>query len=263
MEMDVSYSRGTNIRAIALAVTIMLSVLSLFLYFFQNSRPLHSTSAVETEHLIVRSLGDDKLEVNDIAYRLEADFSNLLESLHLQRSTKVIVDIYPNMEEFNKFFGSQGLEFSPIPVVMYENRISFVLSTAQSTNYDMDSINKVINHLWTHFLINQMPSSPDIKWLSESIALYYGGQKSDLDAIGFAIEKGYPTIEELNGERYADLTSLGYTLSEFIAGKWGEDSFAELLAFNGNTEKVLKISKQEFEKQWHEFIEQKYMIKKR
>lgn len=258
-EMDILYSKGTNIRAVALAVTILLSLLSLFLYFSQSSKPLSSASAVETEHLIVRSLGDDKLEINEFASELEADFADLLDKLQLQRTTKVIVDIYPNMEEFNRFFGNQSLEFPSIPVLMSANRISIVLPSAQNPDYDMTSINKVIKHTWTHFLINQIQSSPDIKWLNESMALYYGGQKNDPNSISLAVRKGYPTIDDLNRQRYSDLSSFGYTLSEFIVNKWGEESLVELLAFNCNTQQALKISKQEFENEWHQFIEQKYV----
>lgn len=258
-EMDVNYSKGSAMRVLPVVVSLAFSLLMLILYFSLSHEPPRSTSAVETNHLIVRTLGDSKLTVSQIATGLEADYADLYAKFNLQRTAKVFVDIYPNIEEFNKFIGSQSLEFPNIPVAMYENRLSFIMPDNQNADYDMDTLKKAIMHEWAHFLAGQVQSAPNTRWLSEGVASYYGGQKSNPKEIKAAISKGYPTIDELNDSRYADCRVLGYTLSEFIAGKWGEDSLLELLAFNGNTQQALKISQEDFEKQWHQFIEQNYL----
>jgi hypothetical protein len=259
MEMDVNYSKGSSMRVIPVVASLLLSLLALILYFAFSHEPLQSGSAVQTDHLIVRALGDSQLAINETATKFETDYANLQSKFGLERTAQVFVDIYPSMEEFNKFTRGQSLEFPSIPVVLSENRLSLVLPSSQSSGYDMDSLNKIIVHQWAHLFAGQIQSSQNVKWLNESIALYYGEQKVDPEEASEAISRGYPTIDDLNDNRYSDLNSLGHSLSEFIVDKWGEDSLIELLAFNGNIQQVFKINKEDFEKQWHQFIEQQYL----
>lgn len=259
MEMDVAHSRGINWRAIPYVVSIAVSILGLIFYFGLSDEPLSSTDAVETNHLIVRSLGADSISIKEVSSRLEADFSVLLDKLKVERTAKVFIDIYPDRETFDKDLRNPDFEFSEVPVSMSEGRLSIIFPS-NNEGPDMDPVYKAADHQLIHFIAdNIQASSTNIKWLKESIAMYYGGQNANSDMIKSVVRKGYPKIDELNDSRYADLYSVGYILAEFIADKWGEESLVELLAFNGNIPQVLKISKEDFEKEWHQYLEQKYI----
>lgn len=260
MEMDVAHSRGVTWRVIPYVASIALSILGLILYFGLSTEPLSSTDAVETNHLVVRSLGADSISIKEVSSRLEADFSVLLAKMKVERTAKVFVDIYPNRETFDKDLRNPDFEFPEVPVSMSQGRLSIILPSNREEDRNMDSVYKAADHQLTHFITdNIQASSANIKWLKESIAMYYGGQGVNPDMIKSIVQKGYPKIDELNDSRYNDLYSVGYTLAEFITDKWGEENLVELLAFNGNIPQVLKVGTEDFEKEWHQYIKQKYM----
>ena len=71
----------------------------------------------------------------------------------------------------------------------------------------------------------------------------------------------YSTITELNEDfnKGRGIYQMGHTLIEYIVRKWGSVSVVELIKTNGSIESVLKISPEEFEKGWYQYVEQTYL----
>ncbi|MEM7664810.1 MAG: hypothetical protein AAF250_03060 [Pseudomonadota bacterium] len=115
-------------------------------------------------------------------------------------------------------------------------------------------------HELIHALTLQL--NPDFgnnpRWLWESVAQYYAGERRDLAVLEGAFAKGCPTIETLNSpfDQGGTIYSVGYSIGEFVESKWGPKALPDLVVTNGDTDLTLGISLDEFHRQWCESAEQ-------
>jgi hypothetical protein len=109
-------------------------------------------------------------------------------------------------------------------------------------------------------LQKQIANNP--RWLWEAVAIYESGYpRFDPSKISYMKGGDYSSLTELNEDfnKGREIYQVGHALIEYIVRKWGSVSVVELIKTNGSIEFVLKISPEECEKGWYQYVEQTYL----
>lgn len=71
----------------------------------------------------------------------------------------------------------------------------------------------------------------------------------------------YPTLAVINSYDNVYEYNLGYVIVEYIVKKWGMPEVVNLIRENGDIQKVLNITTEEFEQGCYKYIEEQYLKK--
>lgn len=99
------------------------------------------------------------------------------------------------------------------------------------------------------------------RWLWESVALYENEERVDPRTLGYMVAGDPPTLDELD----ADVTvsrriyEVGYLIGEFVVVRGGPRALAELVRANGDTARVLGLTRSAFEQAWYVFVRDRYL----
>jgi hypothetical protein len=208
-----------------------------------------------TQHFRFLYSQRDSVSINDIAKKLEANYSKILTDLKVKKIPVTIVRIYPDLKSFH-----QGINFPHAP----EN----ILATAFGKNdirmvspniagVDSSMIMQGLTHEFTHCVhlnIDYSPNNP--RWLWEGIAMFESGWFFDPKEIDIIKNKNFPTLAALNnGMEYM----LGYVIIEAIKDIWGFDTVISLIKKRGDVSAVLKIDQNQFEEKIFQNIHARYI----
>lgn len=91
-------------------------------------------------------------------------------------------------------------------------------------------------------------------WFWEAICTYEAEEDNRLSVYYGMWHK--PTLKSLNTSN--QIYYVGYTIIEYIVEKYGKEKIPALITSYMDTENVLEISAEEFEKGWHRFVEENY-----
>ncbi|OEH86847.1 hypothetical protein BHU72_00855 [Desulfuribacillus stibiiarsenatis] len=97
------------------------------------------------------------------------------------------------------------------------------------------------------------------EWLSEGVSVYEANQFRNPKDFNYIRENQFSTLSELSDTNNTKEYDLGYVVVEFIQVTWGIDALNNLIKSGGNVSATLKISTQEFEKEWNQYIREKYL----
>lgn len=99
-------------------------------------------------------------------------------------------------------------------------------------------------------------------WLWEALSLYEAGQFRNPRNFSFLNSGSYPELDELNDRTKGQkIYEVGYTIIEYILHHYGRTKLILLIKSDGNVSKVLQVSKEDFSRDWYEYISQKYLKK--
>jgi hypothetical protein len=98
------------------------------------------------------------------------------------------------------------------------------------------------------------------RWLWESVAIYEAGQKVDPRTLPYMTERRPPSFAELGSVDDKRVYDVGYTIAEFIVGRWGAEGLRALIRNNGDTAAALGVSQAEFETQWFAYVRKTYAL---
>lgn len=100
-------------------------------------------------------------------------------------------------------------------------------------------------------------------WLWEAISVYEAQQFVDPSTLSYMDMEHYPSLPELDKRlKGGKIYSCGYTIIEYILFKYGRDGFIRLIKNYGDLEATYHITDNQFSKDWHEFLIQKYIKSK-
>ena len=216
----------------------------------------------ESEHFTIITYEPEPNYVDDIVTALEDNYQHTVSSLRMEEEiAKTSVRIYPTIEEFHQAVNMVGAPNWALGTIWRsdEFRITSPLSPGLPVSYD-DMTQKLPVHEFTHVVVYNIVNPEKIPyWLWEGISLYMAGQRFDLSELSSLKEGGFPKFEELGSMQHS--FQFGYSLVEFIIGRWGADTLKDFLLAYGNIEETYNVSVDTFHKDWRDFVTENYLGK--
>jgi len=195
--------------------------------------------------------------IPDISQHLEENYARILDDLQVLNLPKVTIKIWGSKERFLEVQESSIGKRYPRSfgyVWWGEVRLRYRgARTAQTTVHEFV-------HVVSQHINATVGNNPRLLW--EAVAIYESRfPHFDPSKISYMKGGNYSSLSDLNRDfnRSREIYQVGHTLIEYIVQKWGNVSVIQLIKTNGNIESVLKISTDEFEKGWYQYIEQKYL----
>ena len=202
----------------------------------------------------------DSLEQADVAHLIEAlnaNYEPVKTHLMVPSLPVITIQIWADVEHYQqameatlgmRFPGSRGYVTGDRELrLLYHRRLS-----AQ----------KEAVHEFVHVV--SLNLNPDFgnnpRWLWEAVALYEAEEFRDPRDIDYLQKGNYPTLAQLNEgfNSGRNIYDVGYLLIDYIVNNWGSSELVELIKSNGDIEKVLAVSEEEFEQGWYKFVDSKY-----
>lgn len=221
-----------------------------------NTLPEHYEDGI----FIYKCMDQDPNVLKDIKNVLEEYYQSVCDDLEYQYTYKVVVEIYPDQKTYNENVMDDDLIGYP---ACSGNRRMQLVSPASPIKVSGIPYNErllMAVHEFVHLMINEINNELPM-WLNEGLASYEGSS-----AIYEYFCKTYfyqlPSIELNHLERNyysipaADIYS--YSAVHFIVEKFGFKKLNQLIRNPENFEKILSISKSDFNKQWNSFIDDHY-----
>lgn len=188
-----------------------------------------------------------------IKVRLENNYAGLLSKFQLSSLPKIRIAIWTDRDNFynaqnNRYPGSTGYITGK-----EEARLLYLDPRSEIT-----AVHEFV-HLLTLFVKEDFDNKP--RWLWESIAVFEAGQFVEPKSLPYMVSGNYPSLDELDQAFGTNqkIYQVGYTLAEFIVTNWDYDTLITLIKSNGNIQETLHITTQEFESQWYDFVNEKYL----
>lgn len=194
----------------------------------------------------------DIKNIDSLIHYLEKDYSRILNDFKLQDIPKTRVKIYPDLQSFHTSINQPDAPPQVLATAFGKDEFRMVSPTKGG-----EELMKFISHEFTHCVhlnIDYSPNNP--RWLWEGLAMYEAEWFMDPKEIDDIKNKNYPSLKGLgNGMEYM----LGYVIIEAIKDLWGFETVINLVKNQGNIQKVMKISDEEFEKKVFGSIYAKYI----
>lgn len=211
---------------------------------------------VETEHFKFYSKDQDKYCIKDLSNVLEENYSRVTKDLKATLNQKVNIYIYSNLNEYHKLTNK-----SDAP--------KWLVGDAEGNNISMTNPNnaagrpysdfmRVIVHEFTHVVegnINTSETEIPI-WLNEGTAEFETKQGSQFKQVleNAKSSNKFPTLKDLETDSYTFGNNNGYVFSysivDYIVKTYGQDKLVALIKSPSDFEKILGISKDDFQKNW-------------
>lgn len=181
--------------------------------------------------------------------------------LGYQLSNRIVVRIYPDLSEFHNAIGFPDAPNHLIAVGRIDG--IYIVSPEFMTSAVIVSPEKVILHEFVHVMTGNL-FGPRPAWLCEGIASFMSEDIPDVKGyISSDVKTGsMPSLDDLNSNYDSFIANKGYpfsyTVIEFIVDTYG---FGKLLSFfekPDDFEGLFNLSKDEFQREWHEFLQKNY-----
>lgn len=189
---------------------------------------------------------------------LETNYKKVTDFFHIDENDMPIVEIYfyAKYKEFNcAVLKDRGLNLhnygDPTASTISENKIYITHSTMHN---NVKFIYMSALHEYVHCCTMVIGANPPM-WLREGIALYLtNGKDFYQDKYEDFIANGLPYEYILNSTGRYTYT---YSMVEYIAETYGNDKLLELIKSDGDYEKALGLTIEEFENGWIKFLKDK------
>ncbi len=226
-----------------------------FLFLYISCNPQGLDCVKETKYGKFKYCENDLNTISDLIRVCDEKLLTISSELNLQINDPVIIEVYPNQEEYSRNIMNPGLKESPaisgngiIQIVSPKSKIK-----TDSIKYE-DRLMFLV-HEYIHILIDKLNNTPPI-FIDEGIASYYSSfafYKSSAQKYVKQINF-IPTIEQLKNHYYKlpapDLFS--FLFIDFIVELEDKSILREILRHPE------MIDKDELNDKWQRFIEVNY-----
>lgn len=216
------------------------------LYFNKKSESVH--------FIFYYDDGLDASKAKSIEQALEASYDSIINHLKPGSIPKIKIAIWSDKNQFEADMGGWAPGAAGYVYGKEEVRLLYTGAPGMFRGAVHE-----FTHAVTLFISESFANNP--RWLWESVAQYECGEKTNLKKLTYIVNGEYPTLDELSKEQGSvqRIYLLGYCISEFIVDTWSYDGLRSLILNNGNVNATFGIKQQDFEMQWHKFIEDKYL----
>lgn len=245
-------------------LAIFLGVVLLFVVLINIPE---SKDELKTQHFTFNfSRTIDRSKISDLSDALESSYLRISNELQTTPAENIETNIYAQRWRYVKATKNWGASGNIEGI----SKLHFI-----DQAWSEDDVKKIAVHEFTHtvvlkLLIDQepqpLPKSFDQKfatfptWLWEGISVYEAGQFVDPQTLPYLSNTQYPNLSELNNRlKGGKIYTCGYTIVEYILSKYGRPKLIDLIKNYGDLKIVLGINEDQFCKDWHEFVKEKYL----
>ena len=233
------------------------------------------TQLIVSEHFNLNYKGILKSEAEEMSLTLESNYNRIRTELGDPEHKKINVLVHPTQKEFNEATGlknstangtSRGplafhLKFetwynSFLPPDMNKVAVHEFTHCVQLNILIQDAIatkkfenDKDFNKAFENNFSNHYP-----QWFWEGMSDYEAGIVNRI-SVRYGMNNN-PTLKELNTSN--QIYNVGYTIPEYLVSRYGKEKLPDFIKSYGDFEKTLGASEKEFEKGWHEFVNENY-----
>ena len=213
------------------------------------------------DYFEVWGLTSEDAAADTIIKVLTANYDRIADSLNVQLSEVIVVDVYPDLSTFHTAIG-----WPDAPDWLIGNASDSTINLVSPYNpgpeHSFNSILSVITHELVHCFVHKLAEDVYVsKWINEGSATYLSYQTPKEYDICNYINKNngkIPTLAELNnGGTFGDIGgySFSYTIVEYIVTQLGgSDTLSQFLA-SGMDYSILGFENElEFQDEWNQYI---------
>lgn len=225
------------------------------------SAPPAFTASYASAHFVFNYTPLDTANIAQIASALEGQYPRIVDDLAADGMPAGNVTFY--VDHAALIAATQQI-VGVVPafasgLVTAENQIHLMSPNAPAWGpYDRMISNLV--HEFAHCV--SMHVNPRIannpRWLWESVAIYEAQQRVDLRTIGYMTQLTPPSFQAMNDLNNTAVYDVGYSVAEFVVGRWGQAGLRALLAANGDTASVFGLTPDDFHREWFAFARARY-----
>jgi hypothetical protein len=221
------------------------------------------SQTLTTAHFVFHYTAIDAGNIATTAARVEAEYARVLGDLGVEAMPPVHVTLYPEHRQ---------LELATTALAGYVPQWTAGLVTSQTAIHMMspnlstwgnyDAMIGNIVHEFAHCVSLHINSSiaNHPRWFWESVAIYESRQFVDPRTLSYMVNHQQPTFAQLDSIDDTRTYQIGYTIAEYVKEAYGADVLRELIVRNADTQAVLGVAQSQFERQWFDFVRQKYGI---
>lgn len=216
-------------------------------------------------HFEVKAVGDvaaaDKKKIVDA---LEAHYAQISTNLQTTPAQPFEVFIYETRWGYARATGNWGASGSIEGIA----KLHMLQKSRTGDKAETVAVHEFTHAVMLKLLTDHEPQPLDTAkfdkkfknlpvWLWEAIAVYEADQFTNPKKLPFITKTSYPSLDELSDRSKGKIYKVGYTVVEYILSKYGRDGLITLILANGDVT-ALKTTKDEFSKDWHDFVIKKY-----
>lgn len=182
---------------------------------------------------------------------LQKNYARITQDLGITGLPEIVVKVWSDPVEFKAVFeregGRGGVTRGYVNTELMEVRV-----------LDGDGVEAVAVHEFAH--VAMLAVNPTIAanpfWLWEAVALYEDGSgPPDALSLSCISSLGSPSLAELN--EYPGNTKIfrmGFLLADYIVENWDRSALVALIQNNGDIERSLGVSQENFERDWLTYV---------
>lgn len=237
------------------AINFFISLFSLALSF-KNTFKIDRV--YDTAHFKIYYTVLDDNNIKEIADSLETGYHKITSHLQSGDLPVVNVHLYQDIAALQKVYPD-----FPVWAVGQATSISEIhMITPNDPKQDYQNMVRNIKHEFAHCVSIKINSniSNNPRWLWEAVALYEANFPWDPKMLDYLVKQQPPSIKDLDEFSSPKIYEVGYFIAQFIAQTYGPGALKSLIQNNGNVKDTLKMTEEEFTKQWFGFVKKKYSI---
>lgn len=207
----------------------------------------------------------DSTVVQTLANTLENNYQRISRHLQTTPADPIQVFIYTNRLDYLRATGY----WTALGNVMGPKQLHFLIKERLEKENKQLAVHEFAHAVTLQLLIDSAPNLDEKAfdekfeefptWLWEGIACYEAGQFYHPRTLPYFTDRTWPTLEELNSRRGEKIYKAGFLLIEYILQRYGQDKLIDLIIGYGNLPAVLQVEEAEFERDWHAFVQKKYL----
>lgn len=266
--------RLKKIFIISLSIFGIAFFLFLTTFLIRKWAVVKKTQEIKSEHFNLHYKGILKSEAEEMSLELELNYNRIRTELDDPKHDKINVFVHSTQKEFNNATGLKNSSANGTSRGPLAFHLKFETWYNSFLPFDM---NKVAVHEFTHCVqLNILVQDAIAKkkftnedfdkefekyyaenypqWFWEAICDYEAGIVNKI-SVNYGM-KGNPTLKELNKSN--QIYNVGYTIIEYLVSKYGKEKLPEFITSYCDFDNTLGVSEKEFEKNWHEFVNENY-----
>lgn len=229
-----------------------MHLLAGILFLFQSNLPVISDPVYHSAHFNLYTTPLDREQAKEIADSLENNYGRIVKDLQSGEMPKVNIHFYTRGEDLRAAvrplvpdlpLWAKGLAISVSEIHMLSPGLP---------GEGYRSMIRTIVHEFAHCVSYKI--NPTIanrpRWLWEAVAIYESGQETDQQEIAEIFAGDPPSLGDLNQVSNRAIYQYGYSIAAYIVSVGGTSALNMLIKTNGNLSQVMKMTNEEFTRQW-------------
>lgn len=221
-----------------------------------------------TPHFTFRySSSIDSSSIVGLSKILESSYSKVGSNLQTSPAQHIEVNIYSQRWRYIQATKNWGASGSIEGI----STLHFIENTWLDSEISKTAVHEFTHAVVLKLLIDREPHPLDVEgfdkkfsklpvWIWEAVSVYEAGEFHDPKSLEYFKNGKYPQISELNNRSKGQkIYTCGYTLIEYILNTYGQDTLIRLIESYGDIQTILNITEEQFSKDWHTFLSEKYL----